>query len=269
MNKMEISEEIGQERIIRKVSVIGNGGHIFAPKEWVGEEVVLMRMPKLGIKQEIIKILLPYLHNLSGIYLIGSHARKEATERSDIDVLAITDRINKRILHGKYDILLVSIENLEKQLKTNILPLLPMIMEAEPLLNAALIEKYKKTLLTKENLSFHVETTKSALAMNREFIKLAELDKENLSDTVAYSLILRLREIYIVNCLIKKKSWDNKTFLSLIKQISGSLKAYEGYLRVKDNKKNKNELPINEAEKIYDYILKRIKEQEKWARKRR
>ena len=56
---------------------------------------------------------------------------------------------------------------------------------------------------------------------------------------------------------------------SLIKKISGSLKAYEGYLRVKDDGPEREELPILEAEKLYDYILKKIKEHEKWAKRKR
>ena len=53
----------------------------------------------------------------------------------------------------------------------------------------------------------------------------------------------------------------------MIKEISGSLRAYDGYLRVKnDNKILMDGLPLQEAEKLYDYISKKIKEQEKWLK---
>ena len=59
---------------------------------------------------------------------------------------------------------------------------------------------------------------------------------------------------------------SNKEFLSLIKKITGSIKSYEGYIRSKNNGKIKEDLPIEEAEKLYHYINKKIKEQEKWAK---
>jgi hypothetical protein len=60
--------------------------------------------------------------------------------------------------------------------------------------------------------------------------------------------------------------WSNKEFIKMIKRAAGSLKAYEGYLRRKNNMKEKKELPIEEAEKLYNYVKKKIKEQEKWVK---
>ena len=76
---------------------------------------------------------------------------------------------------------------------------------------------------------------------------------------------MRLRGTYIIDCLIKNKIPTKEELFNLIKKISGSLKAYEGYLRVKNSEKEKNELPIEESAKLYDYILKKIHNQEKWA----
>jgi len=77
---------------------------------------------------------------------------------------------------------------------------------------------------------------------------------------------LRLRGTYIVDCLIKNKIPTKKELLNLIKKISGSLKAYEGYSRVKNNEKEKNELPTEESARLYNYLIKKINEQEKWAK---
>ena len=35
-----------QEQIIREVKKIGNGAHIFTPKEWIGEKVIIVRTKK-------------------------------------------------------------------------------------------------------------------------------------------------------------------------------------------------------------------------------
>ena len=92
---------------------------------------------------------------------------------------------------------------------------------------------------------------------------------ENCPDSVAYSLILRLRGFYIVDCLMKNKMWNNKELIKMIKNISGSERAYEGYLRIKENDAENDELPINEAEKICNYIKEGIKKHEKWLAKRK
>ena len=260
-----------QEQLIKKVTKIGNGAHIFVPKEWVNEEVTLVRTlkPKLPVKKEIINILSDYTEDLLGIYLVGSFGRNEETPKSDVDVLVISNKINKKIELGRYNIIIISRDEVEKQLEKNILPLLPMIKEAKPIFNPLLIEQYKKTRFTKKNLDFHIKTTKSALKINKGIIKLDKELKSKCSDSVAYSLILRLRGVYILECLIKDKLWSNKEFLRLIKRISGSTEAYNGYLRAKNDDKDKKNLDVHEAEKILDYVSEKIYEQEKWAKRKK
>ncbi len=257
-------------KLIKPIVKVGNSAGIVLPKEWYGgkAKVELIKKP-LNIKRDIFEILGQYLDDIQGVYLVGSYARGEETEKSDVDVLVITNKINKRFEQGKYNIILVSQKQIENSLQNNLLPILPMLKEAKTLLNKDLILDYQKTPLTKKNLRFHIETTKSAMKMNKAAIELDKDCMSNTGDASAYSLILRLRSIYIVDCLKKNKKWSTKEFVNLTKKAAGSLNAYEGYLRVKSDKKMKEELIIEEAEKLYDYILKKIKEQEKWLVKRK
>ena len=264
-----------RQELIKPIIKVGNSAGVILPKNWINGKarVELIEKP-LDIKKDILEILEPYLQDIEGVYLIGSYARGEQTKESDVDVLVITNKINKKIKKGKYELILISKDKVEIALENNILPILPMLKEAKPLINNSLIKKYQTTKLTKKNLTWHIELTKSALNVNKEIIKLDEETNSDSSDGIAYSLILRLRGTYIVDCLIKNKIPIKKELINLIKKISGSLKSYEGYLRVKNNGpkgvssgvKDKNELPIEEAKKLYEYICKKIKEQEKWAR---
>ena len=255
------------QELIKPVVRVGNSAGVILPKNWINGEARIELIEKpLDIKNDILEILKPYLQNIEGIYLIGSYARGEQTKESDVDVLVITDKISKKIKRGKYELILISKENVESALEKNILPILPMLKEAKPIINSILIKKYQETQLTKKNLKGHIELTKSALGINREFIKLDKDLKSNSGDGVAYSLILRLRGTYIVDCLIKNKIPTKKELLGIIKKISGSLKAYEGYSRVKNNEKEKNELPTEESARLYNYLIKKINEQEKWAK---
>jgi len=259
-----------KQELIKPIVRLGNSAGVILPKMWLNGKAKIELVEKpLDIKRDIFEILWSYLEDIQGIYLVGSYARAEQTKNSDIDVLVITKTINKRVDRGKYNLILITKESVEDSLKNNLLPILPMLKEAKPLLNNQLIEVYKLTKLTFRNLKFHLEATKSAMQLNETAIKLDKISSLYTSDASAYSLILRLRETYIVDCLMKEKKWSNKELVLLIKKIVGSLKAYNGYLRVKNNKRIKENLTILEAEKLQYYIIKKIKEQEKWLKKRK
>lgn len=256
-----------ETELIKSVVKVGNSAGVILPKEWLnGKAQVKLVQKPLNIKQEIFNILEPYLKDICGIYLVGSYARGEQEDKSDVDILVITENENKRILNGKYEVILISKYELEKTLRNNILPLLPMLKEAKTILNDKLIEKYVETSLTKKNLKFYVDITKSAMKMNKIAIEIDEMQNKNVSDNIMYSLILNLRQTYIVDCLIKNKNPNKKDFLILVKKLTGSEKAYEAYVRSKNEEKTKKEINIKEAKEIYNYIIKEIKKHEKWTK---
>jgi len=164
----------------------------------------------------------------------------------------------------------ISKKELEKQLDINALPILAMIKEAKTIINKKLIKNYINSPLTRKNLKWHIDTTKSAMDVIERDLKISkELKERYTSDGIVYSLILRLRTLYIINCIRKNKVCTKKDFLKLIKEITGSLTAYNGYLRSKANKKIKQELPIEEARKLEDYINKKVLELERWLKEKR
>lgn len=256
-----------EQELIKPIVKMGNSACVLLPKAWINGKarIELIKEP-LDVKKDLFEILTPYLEDIMGVYLVGSYARGEQTDKSDIDVLVITNNTSKRIEKGRYDIILIPKSSVENQLKKNILPLLPMLKEAKLLMNAKLIESHKHTKLTKRNLSFHIETTKSAMKVIEKSIEVSREMEIDEGDGSAYSLILRLRGIYLVNCLKIDKKWTKKEFLRLIKKISGSLTAYRGYLRAKADEKGRDELSIEEAQKLHDYIVKNIKQQENWIK---
>lgn len=253
--------------IVRTTIRLGNSAGVLLPKEWLNTEVKVVLQP-LNIEKDVIQILLgeDLLKDVLGAYVVGSYARKEQTIDSDIDILIITINTNKRIKNGKYDILLISKESLEKQLKTNVLPLLPMILESRSIINNSLADSYKKTALTEKNLKWHLETTRSAMKLVEKDIEISKELKQEAGDATAYSLILRLRTLYLINSIKNKKMWSKAEFLSMIKKISGSLKAYERYVSTKNKNTLVYRLPIDDAEKLMNYINKKTDETEKWLK---
>jgi len=261
-----------ENRLIKQVVRIGNSAGVVLPKAWLNQRasVELVIRDISDIFKEIIEILQNevFLNKVLGIYLVGSYARDEENPASDIDVLVITEDINKSIKHGLYELLLISKKELKQILMIRALPLLPMIKEAKPLLNAELLNEFATIPLTQKNIKWHIETTKLALKENKKLIDMTKkLGEKKVGDSVAYSLILRLRGTYIIDCLKKNKLWNNKEFVKLIKKIACSSLAYERYLYIKnDTGKNKSILPIDEAEKLLNNIEKSNYEQEKWLK---
>ena len=258
-----------KQELIRPIVKVGNGAGVVLPRKWYGgkAKVELIEKP-LNIKEDIFEILGDYLDKIMVIYLAGSYARGENNSESDVDILVITSNINKKIKKGRYEILLISKDSLENSLKRNILPILPMLKESKAILNKDLISEYINSPLTKKNLGWHIETTKSAMKVNKSSISLSKEIGEDCGYDVIYSLILRLRETYIVDCLIKNKIWRNNEFIALIKKLLGSSEAYTSYRNIKRNKGNKEFLSVGDAEKIINYVLNRIKKQEQWLTKK-
>lgn len=256
-----------EPELIRPIVRVGNSAGVILPKKWVnGRARVELISKPLDIKSDVFEILEPYLREIIGIYIVGSYARGEHTERSDVDILAITSKTNHVIDKGKYSIILINKDRLMVELKKNIMPFLPMLKEAKALLNSTFIEKYNSTEINKVNLEPYIELGKSILKVNRAAIDLDKNWPSDCEDAIAYSLVLRLRSSYILDCLIKEKKWNNREFIKIVKKVSGSIKAYEGYLRAKDDKPRKKGLPVEEAERLHDYVLKKIKEHEKWIK---
>ena len=256
--------------LIKNTIRVGNSAGVLLPKEFLNTQVKVILQP-LDIERDVLNILIEekILVNVLGVYLVGSYARKEQTIDSDIDVLVITDNLNDKIVKGKYDLMLVSKELVDEKMKKNIFPLIPMMIESKSIINKKLLTEYVNTPLTLKNLRWHIDTTKSAMKVIEASIKLAKESNIKEGDAYAYSLILRLRTLYIIDCLKKGRLWEKQEFLDLIKKVSGSLIAYERYICSKNKNTLERKLPVEEAEKLMNYINKKNKEVEKWLKEKK
>lgn len=256
-----------ENEIVKKTIRVGNSAGVILPKEWLNTEVKIVLQP-LNIEKDVLDILRTekFLGKISGIYLTGSYARGEQTIDSDIDILVITNSFNNRIKRGKYDFLFISKDKIEDQLRENALPILPMLRESKIILNENLIKKYLNTELNQENLKWHIETTIKMMNEVQEDINFAKKINGMVSDASAYSLILRLRTLYIIDCIRKNKLANKKEFLKLIKKISGSDNAYQRYVYAKNNNPLESKLQINDAEKLRSFALDKIKDIKKWLK---
>jgi predicted nucleotidyltransferase len=256
---------------IRTVQEIGNGAHIYLPRELVGKQVEIKIVEKTPY--EILLGVMNFLYNklshIQGIYLCGSHAKGEQTIESDIDILVITDdkikSKNQKI--EVYDIVFATLDEIKTTLKENPLMIYPLIRGCKPLINAELIQELKKPDIKKSNTKWFIETTESALKLNK---KLLEYEDSNTNEIV-YSLIMRLRGLYILETMINQKLYTKRGFLKFIQTEKLNKetinKMYSTYSSIRDDKKLNKKLELGQVENLFEFSEEYLKKiQSKWAK---
>ena len=252
---IEISQ--GGTKQIKKTVRSGNSSAVILPRSWLDKEVRVELIKKTSetILLEVIKVLREHLDlkEIIGIYLTGSYARGEEDENSDIDILVLTKDIDRKMIReGIYNILIISSELLKQKLENDLFPVGQMIKESKPLLNSEGINSIK-VKVTKKNIKWYLDTTKDKLKIIKEVLDRKK-NKKYLSDIVAYTLILRIRTLHIIEKLIKDEKYSKRDFIKLIKKISKGADAYERYLIIKNNQEDKIKTSIKDAEKLYGYL---------------
>lgn len=251
------------ETIIKQAREVGTSAGVLVPRKWLNRQVVvtLFSPSKEQIALDIFDILLKKNLNeeIKGIYLYGSYARGDYDAQSDIDVLVITQKTSKLINHENYEITLIPEQNFSKNVRESI-HYLSILKEMKVLINKELIEKYsveKSRIHIKKNL----KEIGSILKINRDTAELCEEDNENIPDGIVYSIVLRLRELFLIRCLLSDTMYYKKDFLKVVPE-----KIYSAYARVKRDQKD---LEIITSKEIMPLItisekwLKELKEQKK------
>lgn len=227
-----------QEQLVRKVKQIGNGAHVFVPREWVNEEVKLSKIPKKPVEERILDALNPHLKHIKGIFLFGSYARNEQNENSDIDVLVIAEKPLK-IKEKGFEIIVLKEDSIEKAIEISPMLIYSALKEAKTIMNKPLLEKIKEeNKINKIHLKNYIKETKRMAKANEELLD-------------SYSIILRLKGIFIIKQLLSNKKYSHKEFNKWIKKNLPKLKI-ESLTRSKAPKLN---------EKYLSYLLEFLKQE--------
>ena len=265
---MNIQNLVIKEQIVKTVVKSGNGGAVWVPKDWLGEEVVviLREKPKLEPREKIVHLLEPYLKDILSVAIYGSYARNEQAKDSDIDVLVITK--DKRLIlefkKEKLDIVSFPIDKFKKAIEKYPAIYYQMVQEAEPLINNYALEELKNIKISKESFKEHLIETREHLKSNKELLELDKIDNTYLkSYSVLYSSMLRLRALFIIKCILKKDKFSNKKFKKwLFSQSLNSREfedSYKAYGMIRDDKNIKSlSIKISVAEKVLNILEKEL-----------
>lgn len=246
-----------RESVEKEVMRFGNGSIVYTPKKWIGEKVLVVLEEKpLDIAAEVMEIIKPHLSSIEGIFLFGSFSRNEQTKKSDIDILVVADRkINLR-KEGRFDFLVKTRGELEKELQSDsTLFLYGVVNEAKPVLNGQLLEELKKIEVKPDFGKFFDETV-GAFKKTSELLEINKGREVLDSNTAIYSLILRLKSIFMIQCYKKGAEFSNKKFKELIKSHGFSEKTTENLLEVyraeRDEEKTGIKILLDDAKKLFE-----------------
>ena len=92
------------------------------------------------------------------------------------------------------------------------------------------------------------------IEINKETVTLCRDNNRNIPDGIVYSIVLRLRELYLIKCLFSNKNYSKRNFL----EVCGE-EAYSAYIRIKRDERELNNVS-------YDKAIKLIELSEKWLR---
>ncbi len=263
---MEIQKLAIKEQIVKHVVKSGNGGAVWVPKNWLGEEVIVILpdKPKLNIKEKVVHLLEPYLKDVIAVFMYGSYARHEETKESDVDVMLITkDRIAPvQLTEPKLEIAAFQFDKLKKAIEKYPVMYYQIVQEAVPLINSYVLEELKNVKISNESFKNYLNETREHIESSKELIKLDKLDGSYIkSYSALYSIILRLRGIFIIRCISGKEKFSNAIFQEWLmrKGVTDKeyAKCYAAYRAVKTNASIKNlRIKISVAEKLLDMLTK-------------
>lgn len=259
------------EEVVKEVVPFGNGSIVYTPKRWVGQTVrVILEAEPLNIKETIMKPLQPFLEHVKGVFLHGSFARREQSKDSDIDVLVVADKKFNLGKTGRIDFTITDETSLREGLNGNDpFYLYNILQDSKAVLNEELLQSFKGIRIDKHNFKWMLEEADSALRVVVEFLKLDKLEKRKKLDSTAiiYTMILRLRRFFLVECILEKKKHSNKEFKLFLgkKGLAEDLveRFYEIYRAERDERKTDKSVSIDEAEKLFEITTSELKKMKK------
>lgn len=259
-------------KIIKNVVEIGNGAAVYVPREYKGKQVLVVLPEKVeDIKKRVLTKLVEFMPNVLGVYLYGSYAREEAAIESDIDLLVIVREKDEKIsgLFNDIDIRVLTLENIKNSIMNFPIPITIMLQESIVFLNPLLLEELKKEKHNPRGLRWHFEDIKGMIKIIMKFIKL---DDENIDASNVYSLIMRARVLYMIECFLKNRSFSNDGIKRKILHYGLEEKLfdyhYQIYQKIKNNEEVKEKINKNEIKKLIIIIKIYLKEIENETKKK-
>lgn len=251
----------------KTVKRYGNSGGVYVPSSWVGGTVRIELVDEpADIRRDILKI--PLEHVVS-VILYGSHARKEAGYKSDIDVLLVTDEDAKIELsaeiRAKYDIHVKSITQVRNAMTRDPVFYKTITDEGTAIINHQFLDDVRR-LPKPADVKKRLELIESSLKVVKEIFAAG------LPEEAIYPIVMRLKEILLIQCFLSGKKYSSNLLKSeILKAAPGkeSAKIMNAYRAARSGKTVSGKIPKDIVEKMILLLEKKIMHVRKSAGEKR
>ena len=189
--------------VTKVVKKYGNSGGVYVPNAWIGGKVKVELIDEPFSVNDVLNKVAKE-HVVSAI-LYGSHARNEASEGSDIDIILVRDK-NSEIdipdeLKQKYDIQVKTTEEAMNAMAHD--PIFYKIIKDKSvaMINHQFLESLRKIKLKSGSIKTRLTLAESSLNITKEIFNLG-------NNEVVYPLIMRLKEMMVLECLLSDKKYS-------------------------------------------------------------
>jgi predicted nucleotidyltransferase len=183
------------DKMVKKVIPSGNAGGVYVPKKWINQYVVVTLF---RAEDYVLDVFKAHMGDILGIYMHGSHARGDFCPGSDINVLVVAEKDIPYQRKPNLNAEIVLLEELDGYARASPVDYYSLLNEAVPLADSGLLEKMRGYFLDDEKIKKYCGDVRLSLKM------LDHLVSEGDYAAAVYSLIYRLRGLYVVHACVRK-----------------------------------------------------------------
>ncbi|MFH1403786.1 MAG: DUF2080 family transposase-associated protein [Candidatus Altiarchaeota archaeon] len=242
------------EALVKDCRRMGNSAAVYVPKDWENRKVLVRLLSPRELALDALQEHMPYV---MGAYLYGSFVRGEETPESDIDVLVVASRKFEVRKQPLLDIVVVTPSEVDSILEKDPVQLVPIIAEAEPLLNDALLQDLKGRKIYPARYMKLIKDNNRILKENKELI-----EKKAKIGAVIYSLMIRLKAIYLVRKLLSSEKYTTVGYTQYLLSQGLDEEGYNGLNRVYRAIRDDKPLPSEVVEMENILLMQQILERE-------
>lgn len=243
------------EKIFKKVIPSGNAGGVYVPKRWINQYVVVSLF---SIEEYVLNVLTPFMKDIKGVYLYGSHARRDACPDSDMNVFVLCDKdIPYQRMPG-LSIEVFSLDKMEELARDKPVDYYCMVNEAVPLLDTGLLKKLKCFTLDREKIDKFYGEVRSGLKMTDDLVSDGDYA------AAIYSFVLRLRGLCVAEKAPEKYSRKGFEKYLIGKGVTkeGFRRFYDIYRAKRDDRFVKTPVSFADVKCLRDITERILKEAE-------
>lgn len=247
------------ETVTKAVKKYGNSGGVYVPSSWIGGQVKIELIDEPFSPKDVLNRIT--LEHIVSAILYGSYARKEITERSDIDIILITDEDAKigipDELRQKYDIQIKTIKEARNAMMHDPIFHKVIMDESIALINHQFLDSLRKETLKPGGIRTRIKLAESSVRIIREIFEAGD------ESEIVYPIVMRLKEILILECLLTNKKYSTRALRSEILGSNITPREFSGVMNIyrmaRSNKKpGKYLLPNETIEKLISLLETKI-----------